>query len=76
MVPWGDDLSHEGGTLINGISALQKRLRRAPYLFGHAMIQWEVWKLKLEDGPPPDHSGTLKSDSQSTEHWGINSYCV
>ena len=69
-------LGHEGGAFQNGISALQKRLRRAPYLSGHAMIQWEVWKLKLEDGLPPDHSGTLKSDSQSTEHWGINSYCV
>lgn len=45
----GDDSSHEGGTLTNEISALQKRLQSVPYPFGHARTheKSKTWKIAL-----------------------------
>lgn len=42
---FGRCLSHEGGTFMNEIDCLIKRLQRDPLPFCHVNIQWEAWDL-------------------------------
>ena len=62
ITSWGlcCQLGHEGGALMNGISALIREPREAPHCFHHVRMQWKVTTYgpgkKLP--PEPNHTGS------------------
>ena len=57
---FGCQLGHEGGALVNGISALIREPREAPHCFHHVRMQWEdtTYGPGRELPPEPNRAGT------------------
>ena len=73
---FGKWLGHEGGALMNGISALIKRGPRE--LPSTPCWHRKDGSLQCKRGlsPEPNHAGTHLSGFQSPELWEINFWCL
>ena len=71
----GGRTGHEGGAIMDRISALIQRLRELPYPFYQVRIQ-EVWNPEDKKMALSQPYGTLISDSQPPEQWQINFCCL
>ena len=68
----GKQLSHEGGALVNEISALTKEAQEAPPSSHHARSQWERQPFGSEPSANTDSLSTMTLDTPASRPWEID----